>query len=223
MTKKTTLLNRYHLPNLPGFLGSAHCPLPPSTSPRPLPTVPPVLLSILQLNPLHCSRPPASTHPQPNPLHSPHRRNHSLWHSTPSTTMFARTLSCHRVSWNVYLLRYRHLFVNGSRICHSRGYVASPAAPLRLPGTIHLWIALLRTQRKTFRRLRHSPHRHRRLATLIRKRPLHCFRQMPPDRLRTSSKMEPKHSPCSSTASNLESSGGSWVFCNTIRVSLVAC
>jgi hypothetical protein len=133
--------NRPHLPNLLGFLGPLHCPPPPSTSSRPLPTAPPVSLSILQLNPLHCSRLSASTHPQPNLFHRPHRLDHRLWHSIPSTP-FARTLICHKVPRNAYLSLCQRLSVNESRICHPGGYVMLPAGPLRLPETTHLWIVI---------------------------------------------------------------------------------
>ena len=223
MMKKTTFSNRYQLPNPPGSLGPVRCPPPPSTSPRLPPTAPPELPSTLQLNPLHCSQPPASTHPQPSPRHSLRPRNHRLWHLTPSTIPFARTSSCHKASLNAYHSRCRHQFVNGSSICHSGGYVMLLAGPLRLPKTTLLWNAQPKTQRRTLRHLRRSPHRHHQLATRIRTRPLLCFPRTPLGHLRTSSRREPRLSPCSSTGSNLGSSGGSWVLCNTTRASLAVC
>ena len=138
MMKTTTLSSRFHPPNLLGSLGPVHYPPQPSTSPRLLPTAPPVLLNILQVNPLRCFRPPASTRPPPNPLHTLHCCNHRLWHLTRSTTPFARISSCHKVSRNVYPSRYRHQSANGSRSCRSSGYVISRAGLLRLPGTTPL-------------------------------------------------------------------------------------
>jgi hypothetical protein len=223
MTKKMTLSSRCQLPSRLGSSGPVLCRPRPSISPRPPPIAPPVLLNTLQLNPPHYSRPPASTLPRYNPLHSPHRRNHRLWHSTPSTTPFARTSSCHKASRNAYHSRCQYLFVTGSKICHSTGYVMLPVELPRLPKTTLPWNALPKTQRKTLRRLRRSRRLRHRLATRIQTQPLPCWHQTPLGHARTSSRREPKLSPCSSTGSNSESSGGSWVLCSITRASLVVC